>query len=193
MKEDIRPQSGSYYRAIDKANKASKNIIKSLNARRNKKVIDKWGAVNYHWNMTAIKLEKNHGKLIIITGIPGAGKSTLAAKMVAQGQADCFFEADQWMIDNSGNYLFQQDKLKYCHEKCFRSVYDALRKGLTAIQSNTNLQPWECKKYVELARSLGADVEIIHLHSEYGSIHGVPAQKLKEMKERRVEFKIEDF
>jgi len=143
--------------------------------------------------MIAIKLEKNHGKLIIIAGIPGAGKSTLAAKMVAEGQADCFFEADQWMIDNSGNYLFQPDKLKYCHEKCFRSVCDALRNGLTVIQSNTNLQQWECRKYIEFAKSLVAEVEIIHLHSEYGSIHGVPAQKLKEMKERRVEFKIDDF
>lgn len=56
-------------------------------------------------------------KLLIIRGIPGTGKSTLAHKLVCDGEYRAFFEADQYFMTESG-YDFDPSKLHAAHAFC---------------------------------------------------------------------------
>lgn len=131
-------------------------------------------------------------KLYIITGVPGAGKSTLAKSMIADGLADEHFEADMWMVKDN-EYCFMPSKLGYCHKLCQGHVEVALQDGYNVIVSNTTLTIREAKPYIEIAQKLGAEIEIIHLTTKFGSIHNVPEEKMEQMEKKRQLFKLEDF
>jgi hypothetical protein len=137
----------------------------------------------------------NPQTLYIITGLPGSGKSTLAFKMFQEDKIDTFYEADMWMRDGDGEYEFDPKKLGYCHGKCFASVQLALEKGFNVAQSNTNLTKKEVRPYIEMAKDLNVNIEIIHQPQDvnYGSIHGIPEEKLLMMAARREFFTLKDF
>ena len=122
------------------------------------------------------------GKLIILIGMSGSGKSTLAKAMIAKGLADCYYEADMFMIDHAGHYKFEPTRLPYCHNMCASRVNTAMSKGLTVIQSNTNLFRRDLESYFDDAKHYNYNVEIIKMPKYYKSTHNVPARKLDAMK-----------
>lgn len=131
--------------------------------------------------------------LYILQGCPGSGKSTLAKKMVAEGKADEYWEADIWMRDITGEYEFNPKRLGFCHNMCGMRVNLAMSKGLNVIQSNTNLRRRDIDNYIDDAAEYGYQVVIIRLHSNYGSIHNVPPNKIKQMKRMMDEFDWKDL
>lgn len=139
--------------------------------------------------------KSNSQKVFIICGLPGAGKTTLAKKLLSEGRIHDFFEADMWMINQRGEYSFKPSKLKFCHQSCFNAFYDSLSEGKSVAVSNTNLEKWEAERYILCAKLAGAEIEIIHIPNEvnYGSVHGVPEDKVEKMRERREFFTLEDF
>jgi predicted kinase len=140
-------------------------------------------------------VKEKSAHLHIISGIPGQGKSTLARKLVEEGKADCYFEADMYMVDESGEYSFNARKLGYCHNQCQKMVQEALEKGLRVIVSNTSLTKKEAAPYVNMARELCATIQITHMPIDvvYGSIHGVPDWKVEIMKDKKEFYTLEDF
>jgi len=126
--------------------------------------------------------------LIIVRGIPGAGKSTLAKKLtVVNGNriAAGPFEADNYMVDSAGKYAFDPKRLGYCHNRCLTDVENAMIDGEeTIVQSNTNTTFKEMVPYLELAERYDYKVQTIIVQADFGSVHGVPADKLAQMKAR---------
>lgn len=125
--------------------------------------------------------------LVIIRGIPGSGKSTLAKSLAfANGNLGAGpFEADNYMVDNAGVYAFDPKRLGYCHERCRTDVENAMIEGReNIIQSNTNVTFKEMAPYLELAARYGYQVQTIIVQADFGSVHGVPADKLAQMKAR---------
>ena len=122
--------------------------------------------------------------LYILQGIAGAGKSTLAQKMIAAGKANGYCEADSWMVDENEDYQFDPKKLGYAHAQCRHKTELALKQGRNFIQSNTNLRRKDVEPYLDLAEQYGYEVTLIRLNSNFGSIHGVPAEKIAMMKDQ---------
>lgn len=123
--------------------------------------------------------------LIIIRGIPGSGKSTLA-KTIAFAN-NCIgagpFEADNYMVDARGHYVFDPKRLRECHERCRNDVENAMIAGKpTIVQSNTNIRRAEMQPYFDLAERYGYEVQEIIVKANFGSVHGVPAEKLAQMR-----------
>jgi predicted kinase len=131
-------------------------------------------------------------KLILICGPPGSGKSTLAKEMVKEGLADVYFEADMWMNED-GEYYFNPKKLGFCHKMCQDQALALLKGNKNVIISNTTLTKREALPYIEMAKELGTNIEIIHLDQKYENVHGVPPEKVELMKKRREKFQISDF
>jgi len=118
----------------------------------------------------------------IVRGIPGTGKTTLAEKMAAeQDLVHC--EADQYFA-LSGTYVFDHTKLQQAHDWCRRKVLTAFGEGKSVVVSNTFSRKWEYAIYFEIARAFGAEVEVITLTKEYGSIHSVPVESMKRFRAR---------
>jgi predicted kinase len=130
--------------------------------------------------------------LILIRGLPGSGKSTLAQRIFysifigipePNGQP-VWFEADHFMVDDAGNYQFKAEYLKEAHKCCQDGVKNALSKGQTAIVSNTFTQHWEMQPYFDLAKEFNIPVQVIECKANFGSIHGVPPEKVEQMRQR---------
>jgi predicted kinase len=121
--------------------------------------------------------------LILLRGLPGSGKTTLANAL-----AGINIEADMFFISReTGEYKFDAAKLKYAHNWC----QDVVEHWMTSeeqriIVSNTFTQEWEMDFYYTLAKTYGYRVHSVIVENRHGGVneHGVPDDKLKQMKDR---------
>lgn len=121
-------------------------------------------------------------KLVLIRGIPGSGKSTMAKEYVKKGFDH--FEADMFFLDKDGNYNFNPKKIKDAHAWCKSKCDASLSQGRDVVISNTFTQKWEMTDYINLAAWKCADLEILTATGNYQNVHGVPADVIARMKAR---------
>lgn len=122
-------------------------------------------------------------QLVIIRGLPGAGKSTYAKKNFPFHK---HFEADMYFC-RDGDYKFDPTKLNAAHRWCQGKVNEALANRKDVVVSNTFIQEWEFDAYKEIAHNHGCRVLIVELKTQFQNIHGVPEDKLEMMKRRWTE------
>lgn len=119
----------------------------------------------------------------IVRGLPGSGKST-TAKMLQYIYIDTrHFEADQYFIIN-GEYRFDASKLLNAHAMCLNNTENSLASKKVTIVSNTFTTKKELRPYFELAKKYSVKPQVITCQGQFGSIHNVPEDKLKQMKDR---------
>lgn len=121
--------------------------------------------------------------LIIIQGLPGSGKTTLAKEISSQFNIP-YFEADQYFEDKDGNYNFNPNYLHNAHTSCQIRTFSRLKAGCSCICSNTFLADKEFKAYFLAAKHYNAKVFVIKMTTQYGSIHNIPEKIMQRMKNR---------
>jgi predicted kinase len=128
------------------------------------------------------------GDLVLLRGLPGAGKSTMAKLiMTGGGMTDKVIEADSYFYDHMGNYNFDPNKLPAAHNYCKTMVTDYMRMLKPKIVvANTFTQEWEMKPYYELAEQYGYRVHTLIVENRHGneSIHNVPSVSIGNMLHR---------
>lgn len=125
--------------------------------------------------------------LIIIRGMPGAGKSTLAQKLKLFSLDGVICEADQFFTDTKGKYHYIPHLVPSAHEWCRRKVITAMEQGVeTIIVSNTTTTQDRVKPYLELAQAFGYQVQQIVVFGDFGSIHNVPDETMDKMRQQLV-------
>ncbi len=125
-------------------------------------------------------------KIYIMSGIPGAGKSTYVAKNFP----DAFVcSADNYHMRN-GEYKFDPNNIGKAHAACLRRFVGMVdgtfgRARLTAfmediVVDNTNTTVAEIAPYYALAEAYEHDVEIlsinVSLNDSARNVHGVPLE-----------------
>ncbi len=121
-------------------------------------------------------------KLVILRGIPGSGKSTVAASypgaMIAS--ADSYY-----MV--GGEYVFDPSKIAEAQGHSFRQAI-AFVLGLreTIVIDNTNVTVAEIAPYYLLGQAYGYDVEIVTVicdveKASQRNVHGVDSETVKGM------------
>ena len=127
--------------------------------------------------------------MFLITGASGAGKSTLAQKLASNANgliepiSDIREADDYWYIIGHGKYKFVPHLLPKAHQWCQDGVRNILDKGLNVIVSNTNIRPRERAPYFKMAKEYGYKVVFIHLRSQFKSVHNVPDEVVKRMRD----------
>jgi predicted kinase len=128
--------------------------------------------------------------LTLVRGLPGSGKSTFA-NFIWNDYAIC--EADKFFYDKEGNYNFDATKLRIAHEWCKNQVEIRMKDNQLNEQfypeivvSNTFTQEWEMEAYYKLAERYGYKVFSIIVENRHDGVnqHGVPDDKLQQMRER---------
>ena len=124
-------------------------------------------------------------KLILLRGCPGSGKSTLAQWLCGNYEYIEFVEADQYFTEE-GVYKFDASVLHRAHNWCQAKAAEYLAIGVSVIVSNTSTTEKEVAVYEQIAKDFGVDFAslIVENRHEGVNIHGVPEEKLKQMKQR---------
>ena len=125
-------------------------------------------------------------ELFLLRGLPGSGKSTLAKSLNG-----VHVEADQFFMVGD-EYRFDANKLKEAHNYCltrtksYMYIFSSSDEQERIVVSNTFTQKWEMKPYFELAERYGYIVYSLIVENRHGGVnqHGVPAEKLEQMKNR---------
>lgn len=149
-------------------------------------------------NSLNIEITRPEQVLIIMRGVPGAGKSTKAKTLVSEG----VIHSTDTIIERSGDYFEFFNKMKEtkdytalsrAHSLCLSEAVTSMKNGVSpVIIDNTNIKMNEPKAYVLAALNLGysdnnikfVDVGTSGLPAESlfeRNTHGVPLDKIKQM------------
>lgn len=120
-------------------------------------------------------------ELLLIRGLPGSGKTTMAKAYAVKGYVHC--EADQY-FDNDGTYVFDASKLSAAHADCLRRTIEALDAFDSVVVSNTFTRQWEMEPYRLAAKRRGVLFRVIEAVGEWPNVHGVPDETIERMRAR---------
>jgi predicted kinase len=133
-------------------------------------------------------------QVIILRGVPGAGKSTLARQIIseasAKGEKAAAFSSDDYFTTVTGEYLFDTKQLPQAHAECFRRFLEYLLRGEgIAIVDTTNTRIFEMSPYILAAQAYGFEVKIIRLVCDpviatARTVRGATLQMINEMADR---------
>lgn len=125
--------------------------------------------------------------LILIRGLPGSGKTTLAKILMRTGDVvtgDVSTD-DYWEYYHDGE--FNPDLVELAHEWTEREVELMMEEDRDAIiVHNTFTQPWEWEAYEDLAGKYGYRVHHLICEKRHGgeSTSDVPQKLMDEMESR---------
>lgn len=132
-------------------------------------------------------IQRKMNLLILIRGVPGAGKSTLAELIhdsrMSIGKESAWLEADQFFIQPDGTYKFDKARIQDAHAWCKERTKLFMSLGTPqVIVSNTFCQDWQIEPYYRLALKFEYRVQEIILRSEFGSIHNIPEETMEKFR-----------
>jgi len=122
--------------------------------------------------------------LILLRGVPGAGKSTVAELLSENGKYPICTSDDFFMIN--GEYKFDYSKIGIAHKQCQEKAEISMKNGYNKVFiANTNVKLTEINEYYKLAEKYNYRVISLIVENRHNgeSIHGVPLEKIEEMKE----------
>lgn len=130
--------------------------------------------------------------LILVRGLPGSGKTTLAHKLAGLQAGSLCVAADDFFMAGD-EYMFDHARLEEVHESCEKAADLAMRNGASlVVVHNTFSQRWEMQRYMARAEQYDYQVHVIDLFNAGKSIdelvkrnvHKVPYDAVRKMWDR---------
>ena len=133
-------------------------------------------------------------EVLILSGLPGSGKSTWARARVSAlptTATTAVVSADDYFVRlGGGTYKFVADRIGDAHLECFRRFVEELTKDTNlVIVDNCNIEAVVIAPYYMLAQALDYEVKIIRIEcdADYAfrrTTHAVPAATFALMREK---------
>lgn len=122
--------------------------------------------------------------LVIIRGLPGAGKSTLA-KLLSEGRKYPVFSVDDYFTDKvTGAYQFNHTENHLAYALCEQNTRNAMQQGVSRIFiDNVFSMDWEIEPYFKMAEQYHYRVFVITVENRHGNnnVHGITDEQLTKM------------
>jgi predicted kinase len=122
--------------------------------------------------------------LILLRGLPGAGKTTLARELSENGKYPVCAIDDFFTNAASGEYKFEFDKNHLAYKACEEKTRHAMQRGAAKIfVDNTFTLEWEMEPYFKLGEEFNYRVHVITVENRHGSnnIHSISQEQLEKM------------
>jgi len=124
--------------------------------------------------------------LILLRGLPGAGKSTLA-KLLAENKWPVFSVDDYFTDKKTGTYQFNFKENHIAYKCCVDNTEAEMKKNTAKIfVDNTFTLEWEIEPYFNLAKTHSYEIHVVTVENRHGgsNIHAIDAEKLNKMAEK---------
>ena len=143
--------------------------------------------------------------LILVRGVSGAGKSTIAGILDTSLRSRSFSTDDMFIVPGcfvcsddeniehectgyQSRYVFEPSKLPEYHAATVDSVHKAMRMDDVdlIVVHNTFTQKWEMLEYIKLAKEYKWTLHTIVVENRHGSksIHNVPEYSIEKQRDR---------
>ena len=133
-------------------------------------------------------------QVLVMSGIPGSGKTSLAeaykASQEADGRVCVIVSADDFFkTGRNGEYIYDGSKISDAHAQCMRSFVEAVSEEDAAdivIVDNTNTTAVEIAPYMAVANAYGAEAKIVQVVADFADCmkrqtHNVPESTMLRM------------
>ncbi len=125
--------------------------------------------------------------LILLRGLPGSGKTTLA-KVLSENNTYPVFSVDDYFTDETtGEYIFNFQNNHLAYDQCELLTADAMQQKIPKILvHNTFTMDWELEPYFKLASQHSYTLFIVTVENyhEHKNVHEVTDEQLLKMAEK---------
>ena len=131
--------------------------------------------------------------IIIIRGLSGSGKSTFADVICGDDDTKIAVSADDFFVDEQGNYNFNPEQIAEAHDWCKDQVRAYLLEGFETIcVANTFTKRWEVEPYLQIASENNCNVHVVSLFDAGMNdaqlaarcVHNVPINSIRSQRKR---------
>ena len=125
--------------------------------------------------------------LILLRGLPGSGKTTLA-KVLSENNTYPVFSVDDYFTNEiTGEYLFNFQNNHLAYKQCEMLTKDAMLQSISkVIVHNTFTMEWELDPYFKLASSYNYLLFVVTVENYHKqkNVHEVSDEQLQKMAEK---------
>lgn len=125
--------------------------------------------------------------LILLRGLPGSGKTTLA-KILSENNTYPVFSVDDYFTNKkTGEYIFNFQDNHLAYKQCEELTKDAMQQQLSKIfVHNTFTIDWELEAYFKLASKFNYNLFVVTVENYHHNknTHEVSDEQLQKMAEK---------